>query len=160
MERGRQHGDGSDLIAAFDSVVRANSSVVTQMSARAGIHESALRALSLISDTGYSTPTEVAGFLGLTSGAVTNMVDRLSAAGFVERRRNPNDRRGSLLVLSPAGDEVVAEVRQRYADVLRTVDATVPDDLLNALNDIATGLLQQAADISAAKDAAKDTDGA
>ncbi|OII33950.1 hypothetical protein BIU98_05775 [Curtobacterium sp. MMLR14_010] len=152
MEPGRLDGDGSELIAAFDSVVRANASVVTQVSARAGIHESALRALTLISDTGYSTPTEVAGYLGLTSGAVTNMVDRLSAAGFVERQRNPNDRRGSHLVLSPAGTALVAEVRQRYADVLRTVDTAGAEDLLHALSDIANGLLQQAAAISAAKD--------
>ena len=156
MEPGRPDGDGSELIAAFDAVVRANASVVTQVSARAGIHESALRALTLISDTGYSTPTEVAGYLGLTSGAVTNMVDRLSAAGFVERQRNPNDRRGSHLVLSAAGTALVAEVRQRYADVLRTVDGAGSEDLLHALSDIANGLLQQAAAISAAKD----TDGA
>lgn len=152
MQPGRLGDDSSELIAAFDAVVRANASVVTQVSARAGIHESALRALTLISDTGYSTPTEVAGYLGLTSGAVTNMVDRLSAAGFVERQRNPNDRRGSHLVLSPAGTALVAEVRQRYADVLRTVDSSGPEDLLHALSDIANGLLQQAAAISAAKD--------
>lgn len=152
MQPGRLGDDSSELIAAFDAVVRANASVVTQVSARAGIHESALRALTLISDTGYSTPTEVAGYLGLTSGAVTNMVDRLSAAGFVERQRNPNDRRGSHLVLSPAGTALVAEVRQRYADVLRTVDSSGSADLLHALSDIANGLLQQAAAISAAKD--------
>jgi DNA-binding MarR family transcriptional regulator len=152
MQPGRLGDDSSELIAAFDAVVRANASVVTQVSARAGIHESALRALTLISDTGYSTPTEVAGYLGLTSGAVTNMVDRLSTAGFVERQRNPNDRRGSHLVLSPAGTALVAEVRQRYADVLRTVDTAGAEDLLHALSDIANGLLQQAAAISAAKD--------
>jgi DNA-binding MarR family transcriptional regulator len=152
MQPGRLGDDSSELIAAFDAVVRANASVVTQVSARAGIHESALRALTLISDTGYSTPTEVAGYLGLTSGAVTNMVDRLSAAGFVERQRNPNDRRGSHLVLSPAGTALVAEVRQRYADVLRTVDTAGAEDLLHALSDIANGLLQQAAAISAPKD--------
>jgi DNA-binding MarR family transcriptional regulator len=153
MEPGRLDDDGSELIAAFDAVVRANASVVTQVSARAGIHESALRALTLISDTGYSTPTEVAGYLGLTSGAVTNMVDRLSTAGFVERQRNPNDRRGSHLVLSPEGIALVAEVRQRYADVLRAVDGAGAEDLLHALSDIANGLLHQAAAISATEDA-------
>ncbi len=40
---------------------RANTSLVGQLSARAGIHENALRALVLVSDTGYSTPTEVGG---------------------------------------------------------------------------------------------------
>ena len=45
-----------DLMAAFAAVVRANTSLIGQLSARAGIHENALRALVLVSDTGYSTP--------------------------------------------------------------------------------------------------------
>jgi DNA-binding MarR family transcriptional regulator len=137
--------DTTDLVAAFDAVVRANASLVAQLSARAGVHESGLRALVLISDTGYSTPTEVAGFLGLTSGAVTNMVDRLSSAGLLERTPNPSDRRGSLLRLRPAGEEVVAGYRQRYATMLRAVDADHRGELQAVLNDLATGLFDQAA---------------
>jgi DNA-binding MarR family transcriptional regulator len=116
--------DATDLTAAFDAVVRANASLVGQLSARAGVHESGLRALVLISDTGYSTPTEVAGFLGLTSGAVTNMVDRLSTAGLLERTPNPTDRRGSLLRLRPAGEAVVADYRERYAAMLGAATCT------------------------------------
>ncbi|WP_146242586.1 MULTISPECIES: MarR family winged helix-turn-helix transcriptional regulator [unclassified Curtobacterium] len=137
--------DATDLMAAFDAVVRANASLVAQLSARAGVHESGLRALVLISDTGYSTPTEVAGFLGLTSGAVTNMVDRLSTAGLLERTPNPSDRRGSLLRLRPAGEDVVADYRERYAAMLRAVDSGHRGDLHAVLNDLATGLFQQAA---------------
>jgi DNA-binding MarR family transcriptional regulator len=138
--------DTTDLVAAFDAVVRANASLVAQLSTRAGVHESGLRALVLISDTGYSTPTEVAGFLGLTSGAVTNLVDRLSSAGLLERTPNPTDRRGSLLRLRPAGEEVVTDYRHRYATMLRAVDAGHRGALQAVLNDLATGLFHQAAD--------------
>lgn len=141
----RDEKDATDLMAAFDAVVRANASLVGQLSARAGVHESGLRALVLISDTGYSTPTEVAGFLGLTSGAVTNMVDRLSTAGLLERTPNPSDRRGSLLRLSSAGEAVVADYRERYAAMLRAVDSGHRGDLHAVLNDLATGLFEQAA---------------
>ncbi|WP_396289701.1 MarR family winged helix-turn-helix transcriptional regulator [Curtobacterium sp. KT1] len=137
--------DAADLMAAFTAVVRANASLVNQLSARAGVHENALRALVLISDTGYSTPTEVAGYLGLTSGAVTNMIDRMSTAGLLERAPNPNDRRGSLLRLLPAGDDVVADYRQRYAAMLRAVDGTHGGELHEVLNDLATSLYEQAA---------------
>jgi DNA-binding MarR family transcriptional regulator len=135
-------------MAAFDAVVRANASLVSQLSARAGVHENALRALVLVSDTGYSTPTEVAGFLGLTSGAVTNMIDRMAAADLLERAPNPNDRRGSLLRLLPDGDAVVEDYRRRYAQLLRAVDQAHDADLLAVLSELATGLYQQAGDAS------------
>lgn len=142
-----------DLLSAFDAVVRAEKGLVGQLSARAGIHETGLRALALVEDTGYSTATELAGYLGLTSGAVTNMVDRLSDAGLVERRPNPSDRRGSLIVLSPDGARVIAGARDRYAAVLRQVGAQAGVDLTSVFNDVATGLLQQSADAQQAADA-------
>ena len=141
-----QTADDADLMTAFAAVVRANTSLVGQLSARAGIHENALRALVLISDTGYSTPTEVAGYLGLTSGAVANMVDRISAAGLVERAPNPDDRRGSLLRLLPAGESVVEDYRTRYGAMLRAVDGAHDGGLHDVLNALATNLYQQAAD--------------
>jgi DNA-binding MarR family transcriptional regulator len=137
--------EAGDLLAAFDAVVRAEKGLVAQLSAYAGIHETGMRALALVEDTGYSTATELAGYLGLTSGAVTNMVDRLTDAGLVERRPNPSDRRGSLIMLSPAGADVIAGARKRYATVLRAVSASTGVDLTSVFNDVATGLLQQAA---------------
>ncbi|WIB60091.1 MarR family transcriptional regulator [Curtobacterium sp. MCLR17_007] len=142
---GTADDEAGDLLAAFDAVVRAEKGLVGQLSARAGIHETGMRALTLVNDTGYSTATELAGYLGLTSGAVTNMVDRLADAGLVERRPNPSDRRGSLIVLSPAGEAVVTGTRERYATVLREVSTTMGVDLTNVFNEVATGLLQQSA---------------
>lgn len=142
---GTADDEAGDLLAAFDAVVRAEKGLVAQLSAHAGIHETGMRALALVEDTGYSTATELAGYLGLTSGAVTNMVDRLTDAGLVERRPNPSDRRGSLIMLSPAGADVIAGARKRYATVLREVSASTGVDLTSVFNDVATGLLQQAA---------------
>lgn len=132
--------DAADMLTAFDAVVRANTGFVRQLSMRAGVHENALRALVLVSDTGYSTPTEVAGFLGLTSGAVTNMIDRMTSAGLLERAPNPNDRRGSLLRLLPDGEAVVEDYRQRYTAVLRAVDTAHGGALVAVLGELATGL--------------------
>jgi len=39
--------------------------------------------------------------------SVTNTIDRLERAGLVARRPNPNDRRGTLAEITPAGREVV-----------------------------------------------------
>lgn len=43
----------------------------------------------------------------VTSGTMTNRVDRLTARGFVERLPDPNDRRGVLVRLTPEGREAV-----------------------------------------------------
>ncbi|MGC8626331.1 MAG: MarR family winged helix-turn-helix transcriptional regulator [Acidimicrobiales bacterium] len=44
----------------------------------------------------------------LPSPAATRLADKLEEAGFVERQVNPADRRGVLLVATPAGVELVA----------------------------------------------------
>ncbi len=43
----------------------------------------------------------------VTSGAMTNRVDRLEAAGLVTRRGDPDDGRGIIVRLTPAGRRVV-----------------------------------------------------
>ncbi len=43
----------------------------------------------------------------VTSGTMTNRVDRLTARGFVARQDHPDDRRGVLVQLTEAGKDVV-----------------------------------------------------
>ncbi|MET8628380.1 MarR family transcriptional regulator [Kitasatospora sp. NPDC004669] len=43
----------------------------------------------------------------VTSGAITNRVDKLSAKGLVERNPCPDDRRAVLVRLTPAGKELI-----------------------------------------------------
>src|SRR5699024_1783086 len=44
----------------------------------------------------------------VTSGTMTNRIDRLVARGWVERRRDPGDRRGVLVQLTDSGRRAVA----------------------------------------------------
>ncbi len=69
-------------------------------SIRLGIGATDARCLSLISElerSGQVTPTLLATRLGLTSGAVTGLLDRLERAGFVQRERSSKDRRQVLV---------------------------------------------------------------
>jgi DNA-binding MarR family transcriptional regulator len=63
----------------------------------AGLNATDMECLRLLSQKGTATPTELAKHTGLTSGATTAMLDRLEKAGVIERRPNPNDRRGTLI---------------------------------------------------------------
>jgi DNA-binding MarR family transcriptional regulator len=55
-----------------------------------------------------SRPSEVSRYTRLTSGATTALLDRLEKAGFIERRPNPDDRRGTLIVPAERAAEKVA----------------------------------------------------
>ncbi len=55
------------------------------------------------------TPTALYRACMLSSGAMTNRIDRLEAAGLVSRIPDPEDRRGTLVGLTARGLEVVDE---------------------------------------------------
>jgi len=65
-----------------------------------GVNVTDMACLALIFSKGLATPSELARYTGLTSGATTAMLDRLEKAHLIERRRNPQDRRGTLIVLT------------------------------------------------------------
>jgi DNA-binding MarR family transcriptional regulator len=63
------------------------------------------------------SPGELVDAVVLSSGAMTNRIDRVEALGLVERRPDPDDRRGTLVALTGEGE--------------RTVDAAVVEHLAN-----------------------------
>lgn len=79
------------------------------MSEGAGLNVTDMECLRLLFLKGTATPTELARHTGLTSGATTAMLDRLEKAGLIERRPNPDDRRGTLIApLKSASDKVAS----------------------------------------------------
>ncbi len=78
------------------------------MNERAGLNATDMECLRLLFLKGLSTPSELARHTGLTSGATTAMLDRLEKTGLIERRPNPDDRRGTLIVPEKSSAEKVA----------------------------------------------------
>ncbi len=65
------------------------------------------------------TPTALYDALMMSSGGMTARIDRLQKAGWVERRPNPADGRGTLVALTEAGrvlidDAVVAHIDNQH----------------------------------------------
>ena len=56
-----------------------------------------------------STPGELSASLELSSGAMTNRLDRLETAGLVGRHPDPHDRRGVRVALTDAGEQAWIE---------------------------------------------------
>ncbi|WP_101526274.1 MULTISPECIES: MarR family transcriptional regulator [Nocardioides] len=74
----------------------------------------------------------------VTSGTMTNRVDRLAARGFVERLPDPRDRRGVLVRLSPAGKVTV----DGAFEALLAAEAELVGDLTDDGRDQLAGLLR------------------
>jgi DNA-binding MarR family transcriptional regulator len=55
----------------------------------------------------------------LSSGGVTRLVDRMEAAGLVERSADPDDRRGRLVRLTGLGEETVVRASRVHVENIR-----------------------------------------
>ncbi len=74
----------------------------------------------------------------VTSGTMTNRVDRLEARGFVRRLPDPSDRRGVLVQLSPEGKSAV----DGAFEALLTAEQLLLADLSATEHEQLTGLLR------------------
>jgi DNA-binding MarR family transcriptional regulator len=82
------------------------------------------------------SPTRLYEAAMISSGGMTNRLDRLERAGLVERRPDPNDRRGKLIALTTAGKRVIDETIGRHvANEERLLSVLTPaeQEKLNAL---------------------------
>ena len=73
------------------------------------MHSTDLECLGFLFDEGPAPAGRLAELTGLTTGAVTRMIDRLERAGYVRREPDPRDRRRVIVrPLPDRGREVVA----------------------------------------------------
>ncbi|HZP76698.1 MAG TPA: MarR family transcriptional regulator [Pseudolabrys sp.] len=60
------------------------------------------------------SPTRLYEATMISSGGMTARLDRLERAGFIERRSDPNDRRGKLIALTGKGRKVIDATMTRH----------------------------------------------
>lgn len=68
------------------------------LAGKLGMHHTDLECLFMITLIDQATPGRLAQETGLTSGAITGVVDRLERAGYIKRERDTGDRRRVFLV--------------------------------------------------------------
>ncbi|MGH3257952.1 MAG: MarR family winged helix-turn-helix transcriptional regulator [Streptosporangiaceae bacterium] len=74
---------------------------------------------------------DIARELGITTGGTSKLVDRIEASGYCRRLPNPEDRRSSLLELTPAGKRLFAEAGEAFDDELgRRLGTALPERTL------------------------------
>jgi DNA-binding MarR family transcriptional regulator len=92
------------------------------------------RALDVLARRGGLRVGELAERMGVDETSATRLADRLQAAGLVERRRAPEDRRVAIVVLTLHGQELAeaaAEQRRRFfQDVLAALEPNEREELV------------------------------
>ncbi len=74
--------------------------------ARIGMTVTDMQVIDSLDSTGPTTAGQLADLTGLTTGAITGMLNRLEEAGTVRRERDPNDGRRVIVRLAPGKDEM------------------------------------------------------
>jgi DNA-binding MarR family transcriptional regulator len=136
LERIAELSDGIGRVLATKTVL-FHSALATRL----GLGTTDLKCLDLLRAAQVPlTASNLALLTGLTGGAITGVADRLEAAGFVERVRDPADRRRWELRPTPERQDEIAALFAPLSESMNNLCSTYNDDELEVLARFLTGL--------------------
>jgi DNA-binding MarR family transcriptional regulator len=126
-----------ELTAALNRAMRdasAKGVIYSQAVAeRLGVGSTDIECLDLIALRGPISAGAIADAVGLTSGAITGVIDRLERAGLARRERSREDRRKVIVRLLPAVERRVAPLFRPMENAAMTALADYRDEELQLL---------------------------
>ena len=132
-----------DLVAVADGLRRLTLTL-EQLRHRygeiAGVGYTDVMALGNLYADGPLSAADLATRLGITRSSVTALMDRLEAAGLVERRADPGDRRRLRLTLTAQGREAVQRARGWSLEALGDIEPDRLPMMARALDQVAEAL--------------------
>jgi len=85
----------------------------------------------------HLSPTELCKSAMLSSGAMTNRLDRLEGSGLVARQPDPDDRRGLIIELTPKGkslvDQAISVRLEEANEAVSSLDDSERQELIRLL---------------------------
>lgn len=127
----------------MDAAERIARDHMNPLFAEAGLQPGEFDVLATLRRSGEPhmlSPTKLYEAAMISSGGMTNRLDRLERAGLIERRPDPNDRRGKLIALTKAGKRVIDETiglhvanEERLLSVLSQAEQSKLNALLKKL---------------------------
>jgi DNA-binding MarR family transcriptional regulator len=105
---------------------------------RLGLHPTDHKCIGLLGSAGSATAGELAEATGLTTGAITGVIDRLEAAGFVRREDDPHDRRRVIIRVVPKRYGDIARLFEPFAAAFLAMGSRYTEKELAAILDFMT----------------------
>ncbi len=139
----------SDLTAAFRKLSGQAVLFSETVADRLGMAPSDVECLEVLVGTGPLTAGRLAEVTGLTTGAVTRMIDRLEQAGYVRRTTDPSDRRRVVVAPVPERTAGLGPLFGALTNATAAGMAGYSDDQLR----LVLGFLEQALDLTRAETA-------
>jgi DNA-binding MarR family transcriptional regulator len=134
----RPEGDASPM-AIFTRVYRLSKYLnrcIADVFRKHGLHDGEFDLLATLYRSGQPqglTPNALRHAAVLSSGAMTNRLDRLEAAGLIHRVPNPDDRRSLLIRLTDEGQTVLLACLDEYLTTLDGLQAPLDQEQRQAL---------------------------
>lgn len=113
-----------------------NSEGVTVTPAQAAI-------LFLLREKDGQSMSELSHVLSMDNSTVTGLVDRLQKSGLVTRRANPDDRRVSLIRITPQGVEEIKKAKPVITRVNEQIKAGLSDQEINTFKGILNSFFEK-----------------
>jgi DNA-binding MarR family transcriptional regulator len=114
--------DKAGLRKVFDDLVRFETVLWNTVDARLRREHDftlgGLNVLMVVEATALCRVYDIAAALEITVGGVSQAVDRLEKSSLLSRRPNPEDRRSSIVELTPPGRKVLEAARATFDDEL------------------------------------------
>jgi DNA-binding MarR family transcriptional regulator len=112
----------TDVAALFSELVRFETelwnAVDARLRAECDLPLSRFEPMQVIGRRGTCRVNDIAEELAITVGGTSKLVDRIEAAGHCRRRANPDDRRSSIIELTPAGRRILTAASVAFEDEL------------------------------------------
>ena len=129
-----------DLRKVFDDLVRFETTLWNTVDARLRRDHDftlgGLNVLMVVDAKARCRVYDIAQALAITVGGTSQAVDRLENADLLTRRPNPEDRRSSIVELTPAGRTILEAARATFDDELeRQLQAPLSADALSQFAD-------------------------
>ncbi|MDG4475759.1 MarR family winged helix-turn-helix transcriptional regulator [Thiovibrio frasassiensis] len=90
-----------------------------------GLSTPQMHTIEIVGHSGSLRMKELAKKMGVTTGTLTVMIDRLEQQGLLHRAPHETDRRSYLIALTPKGQELFAEHHQHHLRLTEEITATL-----------------------------------
>jgi DNA-binding MarR family transcriptional regulator len=119
LSRGKAH---AALLQELEEAMRRSTAqgamFAKTVADRAGISASDMDCMDFLNLEGRMTAGRLAELTGLTTGAITGVIDRLEKAGYVRRERDDSDRRKVFIAVVP---ETAARIGRLYVPMQQSM---------------------------------------